>query len=264
MRALWPYLATPGWGRLRWGIVCGLPLAGVSPPFLIVFFVCVRSRPSWMQGGGLWVWFSALLCCGSVVVAVACSGLGPLGPCSLSPLHFGFFSLSAVAVFLWPAACHFPGGLVCWRVRSVFSSGPSAAAWSCWAASSPWASSGWTGWLPSILSAGPVGVAFGVAWLEGCLPRWSGCAASRLSDCPPCCPSFPLAGGCALVGVWVWSANSVANWVAVGVVVGRGLCPGSLPFVVYVHPWAGGPSCWVRLWFCRLGGCDSRFPGVIG
>ena len=31
------------------------------------------------------MWFSALSCCGSMVVAVACLGLGPLGLCPLPP-----------------------------------------------------------------------------------------------------------------------------------------------------------------------------------
>ena len=34
--------------------------------------------------------------------------------------------------------------------------------------------------------------------------------------------------------------------------------------VAYVHAWAGGSFCSVRLGFCRLGGCASRFQGVMG
>ena len=61
-----------------------------------------------------------------------------------------------------------------------------------------------------------------------------------------------------------WSANGVPNWVAVGVVNSRGPCPGSVRRVHYIQAWAGGPSCSFRLWFCRLGGCASRFRGVMG
>ena len=67
------------------------------------------------------MWFSALLCCGSVVVAVACSGLGPLGPRSPSPLRLGFLFF-AVSLFVWPVDCHSSGRGVRRRVQGVFSS----------------------------------------------------------------------------------------------------------------------------------------------
>ena len=85
----------------------GSPWAGFVPPPPL--FGCSFSAFLAAGGGGLWVWFSALSCRGSVVVAVACSGLGPLGPRSPSPLRLGFFFL-AVSVSVWPAGCHFPGG----------------------------------------------------------------------------------------------------------------------------------------------------------
>ena len=34
--------------------------------------------------------------------------------------------------------------------------------------------------------------------------------------------------------------------------------------VVIVHAWLGGPSCQVRLWLCRLGGCARRFREALG
>ena len=97
------------------------------------------------------------------------------------------------------------------------------------------ASSGWAGWSPGVLSAVPVGVAFGMASLGGCRPGWSGCAASRLCDFPPHFPCFPLAGGCALVGGW-----------------------GLPPFVFFFGggfacsflclPWAGARTCRQTVW----------------
>ena len=67
-----------------------------------------------------------------------------------------------------------------------------------------------------------------------------------------------------------WSLNGVANWLADRAVVchcvvgGFGPCPGSVCHVAYVHAWADGPSCWVRLWLFRLRGCASRFLGACG
>ena len=61
-----------------------------------------------------------------------------------------------------------------------------------------------------------------------------------------------------------WLAFRMANRVAVSVLGGCGLSPGPMGWLGYVHAWAGGLSCQVRCWFCRLGGCASRFCGVMG
>ena len=187
-------------------------------------------------------------------------------------------------------ACHFSSGGKRRRVCGVFSSGLLASFWSLWAAFFGWASLGWAGWSRGFLSAGAVGVAFGVAWLGGC--RLGGVGV-RLRCCATVPPVFPLSRWLAGVHSWeggfsplLWfflcgggclflplpslgwcthlSANGVPNWVAVGVVVGRGPCSGPVPLVVYVVAWAAGPSCRARLWFCRLGGCASRCHQVIG
>ena len=63
------------WGRRGWGF----------PPSPLFCFSALLAAE-----GGLWVLFSALPWCGSVVVAVASSGLGPLGPRSPPPLRLGF------------------------------------------------------------------------------------------------------------------------------------------------------------------------------
>ena len=61
-----------------------------------------------------------------------------------------------------------------------------------------------------------------------------------------------------------WSAFGLANWVAFGVVGGRGPSSGPMGQVGYVHAWACGLSCRVRPWFSGLGGCASRIREVMG
>ena len=65
--------------------LCGSRRARGSPPPSFFF------RPSWLRRGTLRVWRSALLCCGSVEVAVVWFRLGPTGPRSPSPLRYSFF-----------------------------------------------------------------------------------------------------------------------------------------------------------------------------
>ena len=160
-------------------VLCGVRRRqGFSPP---LFFL----RSSWPRGGGLWVWFPALLCCGSVVAAVACLGLGQRGLRPPSPLHFGFFSFCCVPVRVagglpprrWGCA---PACLRCLFLRPFNSSvvvvghrfllgvvglgrGGSVVSYR----RAPWVS--------NLLFPG---------W-GGCPPLRSGCAASRLCDCPP-------------------------------------------------------------------------------
>ena len=67
-----------------------------------------------------------------------------------------------------------------------------------------------------------------------------------------------------------WSVSGVSNYLSDCVaacrcvVGGFGPCSGSVCRVAYVHAWADGASCWIRLWLCRLGGCTSRFRGTCG
>ena len=223
MHALRRYLATPGWGCVWRQIVYASPWAGFLPP---LFFL----RSSWPRGGGPWVWFSALSCCGSVVVAVACLGLGPLD-LPPPPPYVWDTNFFAVSVSVWPVACHFSSGGVHRRVWGVFSSGPSAAVWSWWVAVSGWASSGWAGWSSAVLSAGPVGVALGVAWLGGCPPLWSRCGASRLCDSPPRFSSSPWPAG---VHSWMGGASPFRG----GGVVCSSIC----------LPWGSARSDRQRVW----------------
>ena len=159
------------------GAACGVGLCGdrrgrgFSPPPSFLF---------WLQGGRVLGRVLAL-CCSQPPVPV----LGPL--VSVPPSLF----VSVASVFfllLLPVARH-SSSAVCAGVSGVpFPPALSAVVWSWWAAAfgSVWL--GWAGWSSGVLSGGPVGVAFGVAWLGGvtCL-LWSGCAALRLCDClsPP-------------------------------------------------------------------------------
>ena len=240
-------------------------VGGVSPPPLF-FRGGVISRPSWLRG--------AVCGCGSrpcrvVVCGVRCRLFQSWPPWSplLLPPSFAFFFAASVAV--WPAACHFPGGGVRRRVRSVFSSGSSAALWSWWAAFLAGRLRAWRGGPlvsdPRVLWVCPLVLpGWGVARLGGVGARLRGCAtappAFLLSLWPAGVRSwvdgvFPLPwffflrGRCLFFPLpslgWCmhWSANGVANWVVVDVVAGRGPCPGSVRRVVYVHAWDGGPSC---------------------
>ena len=99
LRALRLYPATPSWGSLWRGAVWGSLWAGFLPPPCFFFAVYLAAG-----GGGLWVWFSALSCCGSLAVAFACLCLGPLGLRPPSPLRLGlFFQLCPCPCGRWPA-----------------------------------------------------------------------------------------------------------------------------------------------------------------
>ena len=95
----------------------GLPVAsgrvvvavgGASAPSSSFFFAVFLAA-----GGDLWLWFPALLCCGSVVVAASCLSL--LVPWSPPPSHpfdwvcsvFTFF----VSASVWPVAPNFSDGV---------------------------------------------------------------------------------------------------------------------------------------------------------
>ena len=75
--------------------------------------------------------------------------------------------------------------VVRWRVRGVLFLGPSAVVWLCWAAAFGSVSPGRAGWSSGVLSGGPLGVAFGVAWL-GELPAYCGVGV-RLRGCVTVC-----------------------------------------------------------------------------
>ena len=145
------------------GGCCG---CGLSPP-LPFFFFYFRAA----QG----LLFSALSCRGFVLSAAACPRLGPLG---LSPPFP--FRLGCVYVFFffrWPATSRVgrvPACPGCPFLR--------------WATVLGRVSPGSAGWSSGVLSGGPVGVAFLVAWLGG-LPASCGVGAGLRgcvsASCPP-------------------------------------------------------------------------------
>ena len=202
------------------GAVCGEGLSGgrlgrgFSPPSLLLW-VLVLGLPGCGGGGSVGVVLGPVLfwLCGGRCRLFR--SWPPWSPLPLTPALVFFFLPPAVSASVWPAACLIPGGGVRRRVRGDFYSRTSAVVWSCWAAPSRWASPGWAGWSFGALSAGPMGVVFGVAWLGACPPPLSGSAASRLCDCPPC---FPWLGLVVLVVVVVVVVAGVR--VAVVVVVG--------------------------------------------
>ena len=129
------------------------------------------------------------------------------------------------------------------------------------------------GWVvPLCLFRGPV---FGPFWLGGLAAscgvggRFGGCGLFSRPPLPPLFFSF-LGGGlpvppsafpglahtlariqCGLPGC-CWRLRSV--W----------LCSGPMGRVGYVHVGLGAPSCRVRSWLCRLGGCARRLRVALG
>ena len=271
-----PVYFPPSLGGAAFGVGLrgGRRWRGSSPP--LSFF--------WLRGGGV---CGSRSCTGSVVFAAARSGLGPLGLRPPFP-----FCLGCVCFF-------FVGGgppLLRWgvprRVRIVLCSSPSAVVWSWLASAFGWVSPGLAGCFSGVLLGGPVGVAFGVAWLGG-LPSACGmgvrlCGCVTVSRPPPFLFRWARVRGsagvpplpCFLVffggGVWLflplpsldwctpWSAFGVANRVAVGAAVGCRPCSGPMGWVGYVHAWPGGLSRRTRFWLCRLGGCASQSWEVLG
>ena len=150
------------------------------------------------------MWFPALLCSGSVVVAVACLVLGPLGLRPPSPFRLGFFSfLPAVSASMWPVARHFSGGVRNRRVRGVFSYWPFGGFLVVVGRCFRLGVTGFGGVVSRCSFGGPVGVAFGVAWLGG-LPASCGVSA-RLRVCVTVSSVFLLSG--CLAGARWWMAG---------------------------------------------------------
>ena len=215
-------------GRLWRGGVRLLPLWGLPPPSLLVFF--------W--GGGF------------VVSVAGCPGLRSRGLCPPTPSLPG----CVVCCFFFPSQDG-----VCPRLFGVPSPcGPLPSAWCCrcWLSGPPaplWGvlssvPSGWGVWPPLVVLVGGV-VAVGrsrpppLSFFRGGLPV----------------PPFAFPGlGHALVGIlcgfpvccwWLRFARP---------------CPGPMGRVGYVHVGLGAPSCRVRFWLCRVGGCARRLRVAVG
>ena len=152
--ALWPVACA---AFVLHHLLVGLPVAwgcaGVA-----VGWVCPSPSPlvSFVSGCGGGVWFPALSCCGFVVSAAACPGLGSLG---LRPTFPFWFRLRA-CLFFFVLPATFTVGCVPACAGCPFPR---------WAAALGWVSPALAGRSFSALLGGPVGVAFRVAWL-GVLP----------------------------------------------------------------------------------------------
>ena len=228
------------------------------------------------------MWFSALSCRRFVVSPAACHRLGPRGVRPPFPFHFElrlFLFLFTFSRLLGtsPAGCVLacPGCpfLRCFGGRVVMVG---------------WVSPGRAGWSSGVLLWGPVGVAFGVAWLVGlpafcrvgarlcgwvtisCPPLFFSLSAGACSwfgggPCPPvffffCGGGLPVPPSASLGWCTHWSAFGVAYQLLL-VLHLAGPCPGPTG---YVRASPGGLPCRVRFWLCRLGGCASRFREVLG
>ena len=282
------------------------------------FGFCLHSAFFWLGCWGVW----PLACAASVschllvglAVAWGCAGVA-VGWICPPPSPFGFFLFffrtaggvcgfwpcRVVALWCPPLPVPVLGLLVSvppspfvWAAHMFFflllpATSPVGCVLACpgcpflrWDAALGWVSPSSAGRSSGVLSRGPVGVSFGVAWLGGfARPFWSGCAALRLCVCllpPPfffvCAvclfPFFFLLGGVCLflplpsLG-WCtnWSAFGVANRVAVSACAWLGRAPapcigwvmyslGLLAFPVGLGSgsagWAVAPGGFVRAW----------------
>ena len=193
---------------------------------------------------------------GFVVSVAGCPCPGPCGPCSPIPFLSGwaagslfFFFFFSPGVCLHVAVSLFPVGRCSWLGVAGF---------------------GWV--VPLCLFWGPVFGAFWVGDLAascGVGGRFGGCG--LFSRPPPSPPCFFFRGGglpvppsafpglahalariqCGLPGC-CWRLRSV--WP----------CSGPMGRVGYVPVRLGAPSCRVRSWLCRLGGCARRLHVALG
>ena len=253
------------------GAACGVGLCGgcrgwgLSPPVPLFFFF------SGCGGGcGIRPCRFVTLWCSPLPVPV----LGLLVSVPPSP-----FRLGRVYVSFYLVARHFSGVPACRGCPFLR-----------WAAALVSVSPGLAGWSSGVLLGGPVGVAFGVAWLGG-LPA-SFAVGARLLGCVsvPCPPLFcggrafivgrgflpPVLFVCSLFCFFSgrgfacssvclpWAGaltGPLSVWLTRLLLVLRsaGLCPGPFGRVGHVHAWPGGLSCRVRFWPCWLGGCAGGF-----
>ena len=162
----------------------GSPWAGFVPPPLFSFFL---SRPSWLPGGG--VCGSGSRPCRAVALWWLPSPVPVLAPFVPAPpapflwVSFSFFLLCPCQCGRWPATSR---------------EGRAPACPGCLSANRAAAVRSWYAWrnvfgLGGVVSRCPISGSCGC-----CL--W--CCLAGGPDCPPRFPSFPLAGGCALVERW--------------------------------------------------------------
>ena len=232
--------AFPGWGavcgRACWAGVSAVPRLswlGCRGVFFVLFFLGVS-------------WF------GFVVSVAGCPRPGRCGPCPPVPFLLGW---SAGSLF-FPAWCvsacfgvPFPGGplFLAWCCRFLLG-GPPVPVWG----SCPWCLLGWGSgrllwcwravwWLWAVLSPPPLPSLFsfsggGLPVPPSAFPGLAHTLARIQCGLPGCCWRLPSA----------WP------------------CSGPMGRVGYVHVGLGAPSCRVRSWLCRLGGCARRLRVALG
>ena len=231
------------------------------PPFLVpVCGVGVRAGPGsrlrpaflgWVVGAGFCAFFLSWF--SSVVSVAGCPCPAPCGPCSPIPFLLGWAAGPFFFFFWCVSACFgdpFPGGplFLAWWCR-FWLGGPPVPSWGsclrcrlsggfgrllwCWRAV-------WWLWAVFAPPRPPPLVFFsggaGLPVPPSAFPGLAHALARIQCGLPGCC----------------WRLRSV--WT----------CSGPMGRVGYVHVGLGAPSCRVRSWFCRLGGCARRLRVALG
>ena len=272
--ALLPLPAVPGSG-MRCGRVCWGPGFGCAPPLLGEVLLgcacgcaCAPLAPA--PPGGL-------------SVARGCASFAVGGVCPPpSPLVFSFL-LCGVGRWLsrswvsWSLSPHpFSSGPRCllfvffflpaWCVSALFE-----CPFFRWAAALGLVLPFLAGWSPGAPLGGPV---FGAVWVGGLAAScgvggWHGGCGPFLRP-PPC--FFFLGGG----GLPIPPSALIPGLphTLVGILCGFLVCcwwlrfarpcPGPMGRVGYVNVGLGAPSCRVRFWLCRVGGCARRLRVALG
>ena len=225
-----------------WACVLG-PGLGCAPPFLVGLSGCVFCAFFFWACLGLALWCRLL--------AVPVPGL--VVPVPPSP---SFWS-GLLARFFFPAWCV----SACFSVP--FPGGPLFLAWCCrfWLGCPPVpilgvlssVPSGWGVWSPLVVLAGGL-VAVGCSLAPSPPPPlffFLGGGAACSSLCLPGLAHALARIQCGLPGC-CWRLRCA--WP----------CSGPMGRVGYVHVGLGAPSCRVRSWLCRLGGCAQRLRVALG
>ena len=218
-----------------WACVLG-PGLGCAPPFLAGLSGCV---------------FCAFFFFCFVVSVAGCPRLGPCAPCPPIPFLSG-----------WAAGSFFFSWCVSACFGDPFPGGPLFLAWCC-----PF----WLGRPPVPLRGSclrcVLGGGFGRLWWCWRAGRWL----SAVFAPPPLPPLFFFWGGGLPVppSAFPGLAHALAR-IQCGI---PGCCwrvrsvwpfPGPMGRVGYVHVGLGAPSCRVRSWLCRLGGCARWLRAALG
>ena len=242
------------WSGVQCGGACLCARPACSPPFLAgVCCVGVRAGPGSRLCSPFWVGLSGCVFFLGVLVA-GCPCPGPCGPCRPIPSLSGWVAGSFLFFFVpaWCVSAGFGFPFSRWAAAPGLVL-PVLAGWSPRAPLGVLSSvpSGWGVWPPLVVLAGGL-VAVG----------------RSLAPPPPSPPVFFFWGGGLPVppSAFPWLAHALGRshcglpgccWR----LRSAWPCPGPMGRMGYVHVGLGAPSCPVRSWLCRLGGC-ARWLGV--